>query len=215
MKPLLQRPSDASTLATLCSHPFMFRWHSTVIEPSRGGGTSLGTSSGAFSPPKAEAAPTMDEKVIREAFARINMVGEVAERKPDGTLAKPSAFLKTVEEKAGVRFGPQGGGTLLAIVDRRRPTMDEVRMCVLMPGSAIVGLPQPMARSGRGLGHLMQSSTDGRGGRGGQPPPMAGRGGGRGALGLGGRGVRHSSSGLNAPPAAMEIREKFVAGPRR
>ena len=192
----------------------MFRWHSTVIEPSRDGGTSLGTSSGAFSPPKAEAAPTMDEKVIREAFARINMVGEVAERKPDGTLAKPSAFLKTVEEKAGVRFGPQGGGTLLAIVDRRRPTMDEVQMCVLMPGSAIVGLPQPMARSGRGLGHLMQSSTDGRGGRGGQPPPLGGRGGGRGAPGLGGRGVR-SSSGLNAPPAAMEFREKFVAGPRR
>jgi len=118
---------------------------------------SVTTNAGAYSPPKAEAKPGADEKCIKEAFGRIQMVGEVAPRNPNGSLTNPSAFLKTIEEKAGVRFGPQGGGMLLAIVDRRRPKLEEVKECMQMPGSVVVGPPQPVARSGRGLGHLMQN----------------------------------------------------------
>ena len=161
----------------------MFRWHSTVVEPSKAVPTSRDTTSAMAAQSAAVSSPPKqpdEEWCVSEAHARIQMVGEAVKRNPDGSLANGHAFLRSVEEAAGVRFGPQGGGTLLAIADKRRPTREEVKACLMAPGSKIVGRPQPMARSGRGLGHLHGSSN---------APPQKGKGapfaGGR---GTGGRG---------------------------
>ena len=106
----------------------MFPWHSTIVEPAGKLGQH-GTSSCASTVSKPSSDPersSVEQRCIQDAYERCQSVGERAPRDTSGKLTNPSAFLRAVEA-AGIRFGPEGAGTLLAIADMRRPTMDEVR----------------------------------------------------------------------------------------
>uniref|UniRef100_A0A7S2IVB3 Uncharacterized protein n=1 Tax=Haptolina brevifila TaxID=156173 RepID=A0A7S2IVB3_9EUKA len=159
----------------------MFRWHSTVVQPNDGiarHGTSSASTS-APAPSTDATGPSIEERCIQHGFDLCQSVGERAKRDADGKLVNPAAFLSSVEG-SGIKFGPQGGGTLLAIADMRRPTLEEFTRCARMPGSIISGRkPLEPPRPGRGLGHL-HSSSQGRGGGASGPPR------GRSGVGMGG-----------------------------
>lgn len=171
----------------------MFRWHSTVVEPA---GTLSRPPAVAPAGNAAESQrPSHADQVVEHAFDRCNNVGERAPRDADGKLTNPTAFLTAIEG-CGIKFGPQGAGTLLAIADARRPTKEEFARICRLPDTKIGG-PTKAAASGRGLGFLCSTSgptttTAGRGGsRGrGADPMAASRGRGRGAVALGQSGRR-------------------------
>ena len=171
----------------------MFRWHSTVVEPRGTCGATTAASAAAStsapaSAPKQHAGPSVEESCIKHAFDICQSVGARAQRGSDGKILDPKHFLKSME-RSGVRFGPQGGGTLLAIADVRRPTFEEFVQCARAPGS-VISKPVPGAGSrGRGLGHLHGGSmteSQARGSaRGGQLASSRGRG--RAGFGVQGR----------------------------
>ena len=125
----------------------MFRWHSTVVEP---GAPLQATSSVEPIKPTKELGECASDLLVSLVFDLVNVWGEQAERKPDGSLRTPSAMLRMLEEKARVRLGPEGGGTLLAIVDKRRPTRDEVIRCLSAPGSQVLPRQGPARPAGSG-----------------------------------------------------------------
>ena len=81
--------------------------------------------------------------------------GRDLERDADGKLTNPRALLRAVELE-GIKLGPPGAGTLLALADRvpiAPPTFEEFARCVLMEGTQFIGPPQPQPRApGRGFG---------------------------------------------------------------
>jgi hypothetical protein len=147
----------------------MFRWHSTVVEPDV---SSRATTSAAHAAaattavpvsPSSVSVPAMEESCIKHAFDLCQSAGERVARDSNGKISDPKGFVRQIE-RSGVKFGPQGAGTLLAIADARRPTYEEFRdLCARAPGSTISKpVPGPAGR-GRGLGHLHGRSSGARG----------------------------------------------------
>ena len=163
----------------------MFPWHSTVVEPAkplaRAGEDQAQRSSSNNVDPSSSAA----QRLIETAYRALIDAGAGLERNGSGAIVNPAPLLAALASE-GVRLGPEGSGTLLALCDRvpiRPPTLDEFSRCCLKPG-ATLGLPPPpsfnaSAERGRGLGHLCagrtQSMASGRG-RGAIPQGARGRG---------------------------------------
>lgn len=135
----------------------MFRWHSTLVEPSRSAGEPT-TASAAHAPCADGSSSTGTARIIVVAYRDMVDAGRDAARDPTGKLMSPNQLLRAVE-LAGVHLGPRGAGMLIALADRvpiRPPTKEEFESCCRTEGSIVGVRPPPAAAAarGRGLGHL-------------------------------------------------------------
>jgi hypothetical protein len=174
------------------ARPTMFRWHSTVVEPSQFASCTTSAASATSMP--SDATESANDRIIRSAYRDMVDAGRDLERDAAGKIKSPAALLRAVEA-AGVRLGPPGAGTLIAMADRvpiRPPSFEEFTRCIGMEGSVVTGPAAPAAPGrgrGRGLAHLCSAASSssasgaarGRG-RGGAPAAAAR---GRGARGGG------------------------------
>ena len=122
----------------LCTHRWthihtfisMFRWHSTIVEPARTCATT--STAAATATPANDPATSSSQRIIEAAYRDMVDSGRGLDRDDNGKLSNPRALLRGVEA-AGVRLGPQGAGTLVALADRvpiRPPSFQEFARCV-------------------------------------------------------------------------------------
>ena len=152
----------------------MFPWHSTVVQPANiGRPTNADPSTapaGATGPTAADPSATPAQRIIETAYRSLVEAGAGLERDELNRIVDPSPLQRALAVD-GVRLGPEGFGTLLALCDRvpiRPPTLEEFSRCCLRPG-AVIGPPGPppgAAGRGRGLGHLCSSATQSTASRG-------------------------------------------------
>lgn len=137
--------------------------------------------------------------LLCSAYRDMVDAGAGLDRDEAGKIKNPRPLLRAVEV-AGVRLGPPGAGTLIALSDRvpiRPPTFEEFARCVLMEGSSIPG-PQaaaPPPGRGRGLGHLCSAAASSSSGRGRGSGQQVG-------ASMGSTGVRRAGQGAQAPMLA-------------
>ncbi len=193
----------------------MFPWHSTVVNTAeRDYSTSNSPARAAFDV-KANDPSSIGDKdataarkklVMQEAFSIMCDSVRRAQRDPaTGRLAQPAALLQDIE-RAGVKLGPEGAGTLLAIADSRTPAWEEWCRCMLTEGTQVEipstaqPLQSPKMGRGRGLGHLCSAAATAT-----APTSARGRGGAGAGAGAAsrGRGASLGSSGRGRLGASM------------
>ena len=187
----------------------MFPWHSTIVQPgARDFSTSnddvaatRSAASSARTNDPADLAVKQDpsagrRQVMHTAFPVACAAIERAARDDEGRLKQPSAVLQAIQA-VGVKLGPQGAGTLLAIADCRLPTWTEWCRFMLAEGTEIqvqeAGVPIARGR-GRGLGHLCSAAA--------ASAPSRGRGRGRGTSSAGFGGSRANGMGASMGASA-------------
>ena len=133
-----------------------FRWHSCVVDQG-----SQPTAAPAPPPPPAQ--PTLglaQHRHIENSYSAVMLALKRAKRDGAGKICEPAAIIRAAGA-AGVRLGPQGAGTLLAIADTgRSPSLDDyATMCVLTPGTEISSAVAPHVPTGPGLGAAFGGAT--------------------------------------------------------
>ena len=114
----------------------MFRWHSTIVDPSRQ--TAQPTSTAAAAP-QADASKTATQRKVEQAYRSFVEAGAGLQRDDSNRIVNPAPLQRALASE-GVRLGPEGMGTLLALCDRvpiRPPSLAEFTRCVLLPGTTI------------------------------------------------------------------------------
>ena len=164
-----------------------FRWHSNVAAGTVGAKVSRPEPA---APKPAPSAPDntpngpQARRTLALAHQAVSAAIQSAQRNAEGKLTSPGPIVKAAEA-AGVRLGPQGAGTLLAMADAgHSPTLDEfVNQIAFTPGSQMAAQPAP-GPTGPGLKSLFggqpttkaDASGRGRGGRSSGPAPAAAQG---------------------------------------
>ena len=158
----------------------MFAWHSTIVEPPRKMERSVMVDPSSVANSGADPSATAGQRIIEKAYRGMIDAGAGLQRDEKNRVVDPTPLLRALAVE-GVRLGPEGKGTLLALCDRvpiRPPTLAEFQRCCLTEGTSITPpAPRPLPGDGRGrgrgIGHLCASATTtqpstqpGRGGRG-------------------------------------------------
>ena len=108
----------------------------------------------------ADPSATAGQRIIEKAYRGMIDAGAGLQRDEKNRVVDPTPLLRALAVE-GVRLGPEGKGTLLALCDRvpiRPPSLQEFMACCNTDGTVITGPPPPPGRGrGRGLGHLCSS----------------------------------------------------------
>lgn len=136
-----------------------FRWHSCVVDQ----GLQPSAAPAAPPPPAEPAAPKLgpaQTRHIENSYSAVMLALKQSKRDGAGKISEPASVIRAAEA-AGVRLGPQGAGTLLAIADSGHgPSLDDyATLCVLTPGTQISSAVAPHVPTGPGLGAAFRGGT--------------------------------------------------------